>query len=71
MFWVNFPKELHNWLRRLQIKSLPGGSRRACREWTHTDLVALHRLDTDLTRAVDFWIQSTLEGYIVEFKAEC
>ena len=37
----------------------------------HEDLVAPHRLDTELTRAVDFWVESTLDGYIVEFATEC
>lgn len=33
--------------------------------------MSLHRLNTDLTRDVYFWVESTLEGYIVEFSAEC
>ena len=33
--------------------------------------MALHLLNTDLTRAVDFWVESTLDRYIVEFSAEC
>ena len=33
--------------------------------------MALHQLNTDLTRAVDFYVESTLNGYIVEFAAEC
>ena len=37
----------------------------------HEDLVAPHQLNTDLTRAVDFWVESTLDEYIVEFAAEC
>ena len=37
----------------------------------HRDLVALHWLDTELTHAVDFWVETTLNGYIVEFSAEC
>ena len=33
--------------------------------------MALHRLNTELTCAVDFWVKTTLEGYTVEFAAEC
>ena len=33
--------------------------------------VALHWLDTKLTHSVDFWVETTLDGYIVEFVAEC
>ena len=71
IFWGKFLEELYNWLRRLQVKTLQGGQRKVCRKWTHVNLVALHQLDTDLTRAVDFWVQSTLEGYIMEFAAQC
>ena len=37
----------------------------------HGDLAALHRLDTELTRAVDLWVETTLDVYIVEFVVEC
>ena len=50
---------------------LRDGSRKINRRWIHGDLVALHRLSTELTRAVDFWVETTLDGYIVEFAAEC
>ena len=33
--------------------------------------MALHQLDTELTCTVDFWVETTLDGYIVEFAAEC
>ena len=33
--------------------------------------MALHRLNIDLTRDVDFWVESTLDGYIVEFAMKC
>ena len=39
--------------------------------WVHGDLVALHWMDTELTRAIYFWVETTLDGYIVEFSAEC
>ena len=45
-------------------------SQKINRKWVHGDLVALHRLDTELTRAVDFWVETTLDGYIMEFAAE-
>ena len=58
-------------MQRFQTKTVKGKSQRINRKWAHEDLVTLHRLNTDLTRAVDFWVESTLEGYIVEFAAEC
>jgi hypothetical protein len=30
----------------------------------------LHRLDHQITRAVDFWVNTTLEGYIIDFAVE-
>ena len=47
------------------------GSRKINHRWAHEDLVALHRVNTELTRAVDFWVRTTLEGYTVESAAEC
>ena len=46
-------------------------SRKINHKWVHRDLVALHLLDTELTCVVDFWVESTLDGYIVEFAMEC
>ena len=71
IFWGKFPEELYNWLRRLQTKIVKEKSRKINHKWAHEDLVALHRLNTDLTRVVDFWVEYTLDGYIVEFAAEC
>ena len=71
IIWVKFLEELYNQFQRLQTKIVPRGLRKVCRKWVHIDLVALHRLDTDLTRAVDFWVESTLDGYIVEFVVKC
>ena len=71
IFWGMFPEELYNWLRRLQTKTVKEKSWKINQKWVHEDLVALHRLNTDLTRAVDFWVESTLDGYIVEFAAKC
>lgn len=34
------------------------------------DLAKLHRLDTNLTRDVQFWVNAAIEGYIIEFVAE-
>ena len=71
IFWGRFPTDLYNWLRRLQTKVPRDGSRKINRRWAHEDLVALHRVNTELTCAVDFWVRTTLEGYTVEFAAEC
>ena len=54
ILWGKFPSDLYNWLRRLQTRVPRDSSQRINHKWVHGDLVALHRLDTELTRAVDF-----------------
>ena len=54
ILWGKFPSDLYNWLWRLQTKVPRDSSRKINRKWVHGDLVALHRLDNELTRATDF-----------------
>ena len=49
ILWGKFPSELYNWLRRLQTNVTKDKSRKINCKWVHGDLVALHRLDTELT----------------------
>ena len=58
-------------MQRLQTKAVLRGLRTINLKWVHSDLVSLHRLDTNLTQDVVFCVQSTLEGYIVEFASKC
>lgn len=46
------------------------GSTSVHHSWTSSYIVLLQQLDNDLTREVDFWVKTTVEGYIVEFSAE-
>jgi hypothetical protein len=59
VFWVEFPVKLSKWLRRLQ--EAPEYKERIKRTitWTTANLVALHRVDHQISRAVDFWVQNT------------
>jgi hypothetical protein len=34
------------------------------------NLLELHRLDCPVTWAIDLWVSTTLEGYIIEFAAK-
>ena len=54
IFWGRFPTDLYNWLRRLRATVPQGGSRKINRRWAHEDLVALHRVDTELTPCSGF-----------------
>ena len=37
---------------------------------TYNKLASLQRLDYPVTRAIDFWVTTMIEGYIIEFAAE-
>ena len=70
IFWCKFREGFYNWLQRLQTKEKIGSHSRSPHTWTQVDLIELHRLDTDLTRAIKIWVQATLGGYIIEFIVE-
>jgi len=38
--------------------------------WDTEKIAALHWLDCEVTGTIDFWVATTLEGYIIEFAAE-
>jgi hypothetical protein len=70
IFWVKFPEEFFHWIKRLQeAPEFQGWTKKIC-AWDTKKLAALQRLDCPVTRAVDFWVSTTLEGYIIEFAAE-
>ena len=55
-----------------RLKEAPrfqGWVKRIC-AWDTEKLETLQRLDCLVTQAVDFWVSTTLEGYIIEFAAE-
>jgi len=39
-------------------------------EWSFLNIIALQQLYYKLTRAVYLWVQTTVEGYIIEFVVE-
>jgi len=47
-----------------------GGQTLSRCDWIQEDLVVLHCLEIDLTRAVDLWVHPTLERCVVEFEVE-
>ena len=57
---------LHEWLSKLvtQQRNFQGGE---CREWTPQLNEGLEEVRNLVSRAVDFCIDSILEGYIIEF----
>jgi hypothetical protein len=70
IFWVKFLEEFFHWIKRLQeAPEFQGWAKKIC-AWDTEKLAALQRLDCPVTRAVDFWVSTMLEGYIIEFAAE-
>jgi hypothetical protein len=67
---VKFPKELFHWIYRLQ--EAPEFQERVNKTYTwDTDKITkFHQLDQQIMRAVEFWVCTTMERYIVEFVAE-
>jgi hypothetical protein len=70
IFWVKFLEEFFQLIKRLQeAPEFQGQIKKICM-WDTDKLVGLHRLDCPFTRAMDFWVSTTIEGYIIEFVAE-
>jgi hypothetical protein len=70
IFWVKFLEELFHWIDRLQeAPEFQERVKKTC-AWDTENITTLHRLDHPVMRAIDFWVNTTLEGYIIEFAAE-
>jgi hypothetical protein len=70
IFWVKFPEELFHWVDQLQeAPEFKEHVKKTC-TWDTENITTLHRLDHQIMRAVDFWVNMTLEGYIIEFTAK-
>jgi len=54
-------------LRHLHIKGGAGTRCGSPRNGITVDLAELHREDIKLKRVVDFWVQASLETYVIEF----
>ena len=57
---------LHEWLSKLatQQRNFQGGEPR---EWSSYLIERLKRVNNPTSRDVDFWVDSILEGYIIDF----
>ena len=70
IFWVKFPEECFHSIKRIQEAPEFQGQTKNISAWDTEKLATLQRLDCPVTRAMDFWVSTTLEGYIIEFVAE-
>ena len=69
IFFATFPSELHAWLSRLADSETSTLSDRPT-EWTPELIQRLERTNNFVSRIVDFWLNSVLEGFVIEFAVD-
>ena len=68
IFFVTFGNELYDWLSKLTDTSIFKKKRNIA--WTPELIQTMKNLDNPITRIVDFWLVSVLEGSVTEFVVE-
>ena len=69
IFFAEFPIVLHEWLSRL-VTRRTNFQRREVVEWSAQLIRELTSVSNPISRAIDFWVNSILQGYITEFAVE-
>ena len=59
---------MYNWLSKLTDKNIFKKKRNIV--WTPELIQTMKNLDHPITRTVDFWLASVLEGFVTEFAVE-
>jgi hypothetical protein len=70
IFFGKFPKILTEWLERL-VEKTGRFSVVASKNWTPELVRQLNSISNPTTRAIDFWLDSVLGGYVTEFAVDC
>ena len=68
IFFVTFATELQEWLARL-IEFQKCWKDERVTQWTQL-IHQLERTDNTITRIVDHWVDSVLEGFVIEFSID-
>ena len=68
IFFVTYGNELFDWLSKLTDRNTFKKKRNIV--WTPELIQTVQNLDNPITRAVDFWLTSVLEGYVTEFAVD-
>ena len=68
IFFATYGDELYNWLSKLTDKNIFKKKRNIV--WTSELIQTVQSLDNPITRAVDFWLASVLEGFVTEFAVD-
>ena len=69
IFFAEFHIILHEWLSRLERRQT-NFQRREGVEWNDQLVHEITSVSNTISRAVDFWVDSILQGYITEFAEE-
>jgi hypothetical protein len=70
IFFGEFPKILTKWLERM-VEKTGRFSVAAPKNWTPKLVRQLNSVSNTTTRAVLFWLDSVLVGYVIEFVVDC
>ena len=68
IFFVTFGNELYDWLSKLTDTSIFKKKRYIV--WTLELIHTVKNLDNTITRVVDFWLASVLEGFVTKFAVD-
>jgi hypothetical protein len=68
VFFCDFPHVLQEWILRLKENHMTNQIRQL--EWNPVEIAQLQQVDNKFTRAVDFWLDSIVAGFITEFAVD-
>ena len=65
---MTYANELYDWLSKLTDKNIFKKKRNIV--WTLELIQTVKNLDNPITRTVEFWLASVLEGFVTEFAVD-
>ena len=68
IFFVTYGNKIYDWLSKLTDKNIFKKKRNIV--WTPELIQTMKNLDNPITRTVDFWLASVLEGFVTDFAVE-
>jgi hypothetical protein len=68
VFFCDFPHILQEWIKRLKENHITNQIIQLV--WNPEEIAQLQRVDNNFTRAVDFWLDNIVSGFITEFEVD-
>jgi hypothetical protein len=68
VFFCDFPQLLQEWI--LRLKDNHATNRILHLDWTPVHIEQLQQVNNKFTRAIDFWLDSIVAGFITEFAVD-